>query len=107
VEDALVQISTYREELVAQESRTLIAIETEELAHVRYDEGSTTYLEVLEQQRQSFTAQQDLLANRLNIVNSYILLYKSLGGGWLTPEEEQEFLQRQQQQQLQQTTENQ
>ncbi len=80
------------------------AIESEELAHVRYDEGSTTYLEVLEQQRQSFSAQLDLLANRLNIVNSYILLYKALGGGWLTPEEEQEFLEQQQQQQQQQQT---
>ena len=89
VEDALVQISTYMEELHAQESRTYTAIESEELAYVRYDEGSTTYLEVLEQQRQSFTAQLDLLANRLNIVNSYILLYKALGGGWLTPEEQQ------------------
>jgi multidrug efflux system outer membrane protein len=71
---------------------------------VRYEEGSTTYLEVLEQQRQSFSAQLDLLANRLNIVNSYILLYKALGGGWLTPEEQQEFLEQQQlleQQQIQ------
>ncbi|RLD69390.1 MAG: hypothetical protein DRI98_10615 [Bacteroidetes bacterium] len=97
VEDALVQIATFREEMSAQESRTLTAIETEELAHVRYEEGSTTYLEVLEQQRQSFSAQLDLLANRLNIVNSYILLYKSLGGGWLTPEEQQEFLEQQEQ----------
>jgi multidrug efflux system outer membrane protein len=104
VEDALVQISTYREEMVAQESRTYTAIETEELAYVRYEEGTTTYLEVLEQQRQSFSAQLDLLANRLNIVNSYILLYKALGGGWLTPEEEQEFLeqQRMEQQELEQ-----
>ena len=92
VEDALVQISTYREEHSAQESRTNTAIETEELSYVRYDEGSTTYLEVLEQQRQSFSAQLDLLANRLNIVNSYILLYKALGGGWLTPQEEQDYL---------------
>ena len=99
VEDALVQIATYREELQAQESRTYTAIESEELAHVRYDEGSTTYLEVLEQQRQSFSAQLDLLANRLNIVNSYILLYKALGGGWLSLEEQQEFLEQQQQQQ--------
>jgi len=101
VEDALVQISTYREEYSAQESRTNTAIETEELSYVRYDEGSTTYLEVLEQQRQSFTAQLDLLANRLNIVNSYILLYKALGGGWLTPEEEQDYLESLAQQQAQ------
>jgi multidrug efflux system outer membrane protein len=109
VEDALVQISTYREEMVAQESRTYTAIETEELAYVRYEEGTTTYLEVLEQQRQSFSAQLDLLANRLNIVNSYILLYKALGGGWLTPEEEQEFLEQQEleQQELEQELEQQ
>ena len=99
VEDALVQISTYREELQAQESRTYTAIESEELAHVRYEEGSTTYLEVLEQQRQSFSAQLDLLANRLNILNSYILLYKALGGGWLSPVEQQEYLEQQQMQQ--------
>ncbi len=96
VEDALVKISTYREEMDAQVSRSNTAIETEELAHVRYEEGSTTYLEVLEQQRQSFSAQLDLLANRLNIVNSYILLYKALGGGWLTPEEQEEFLKQEQ-----------
>jgi multidrug efflux system outer membrane protein len=96
VEDALVQISTFREEMDAQVSRTTTAIETEELAHVRYEEGSTTYLEVLEQQRQSFSAQLDLLANRLNIVNSYILLYKALGGGWLTPEEQEVFLEQKQ-----------
>jgi multidrug efflux system outer membrane protein len=101
VEDALVQISTYREELSAQESRTSTAIETEKLSHVRYDEGSTTYLEVLEQQRQSFSAQLDLLANRLNIVNSYILLYKALGGGWLTPQEEKDFLESLTQRQVQ------
>ncbi len=81
VEDALVSIETYKEELVAQESRTTTAIGSEELAHVRYDEGSTTYLEVLEQQRQSFSAQLDLLSNRLNLLNSYIRLYKALGGG--------------------------
>ncbi|WP_340112712.1 efflux transporter outer membrane subunit [Maribellus mangrovi] len=92
VEDALVNISTYEEELIAQESRTSTAMESEELAYVRYEEGSTTYLEVLEQQRQSFSAQLDLLANRLNILNSYILLYKALGGGWLSPEEQQVFL---------------
>ncbi|TRX62381.1 efflux transporter outer membrane subunit [Carboxylicivirga sp. M1479] len=82
VEDALIKIDTYKEELIAQESRTETSVESEELSHIRYDEGSTTYLEVLEQQRQAFSAQLDLLSNRLNLINSYILLYKALGGGW-------------------------
>jgi len=97
VEDALISIETYREELIAQESRTETAMQSEELSSVRYDEGSTTYLEVLEMQRQSFAAQLDLLSNRLNLLNSYILLYKALGGGWLSPEEEQEYIERQRQ----------
>ena len=91
VEDALTSISNYREELVAQESRTVTAIESETLAHIRYDEGSTTYLEVLEQQRASFSAQLDVLTTRLNLINSYILLYKALGGGWLSPQEEKGY----------------
>jgi multidrug efflux system outer membrane protein len=83
VEDALASIQSFREELKVQESRTLTAVESEKLAHIRYDEGSTTYLEVLEQQRASFSAQLDVLTTRLNLINSYILLYKALGGGWI------------------------
>ena len=95
VEDALISIETYKEELIAQQSRTKTAMESENLAYVRYDEGSTTYLEVLEMQRQSFGAQLDLLSNRLNLLNSYIRLYKALGGGWLSPEEEQQYMEEQ------------
>lgn len=88
VEDALVKINTFEEEMHAQETRSLTAISSEELAHVRYIEGLTTYLEVLEQQRQSFNSQLDYVIARLNVLNSYVLLYKSLGGGWLSEEEE-------------------
>lgn len=95
VEDALISISTYREGLAAQESRKKTAVSSEELSYIRYNEGTTTYLEVLEQQRQSFSAQLDVVSARLNLLNSYILLYKALGGGWLSPEEEQAFLEQQ------------
>lgn len=92
VEDALVNISTFKKEIIAQESRAKTAIESESLSYVRYNEGSTTYLEVLEQQRQSFSSQLELLTARMNLLNSYILLYKALGGGWLSPEEEKAYL---------------
>jgi multidrug efflux system outer membrane protein len=88
VEDALINIRSYRKELKAQESRASTSIESEKLAYIRYNEGSTTYLEVLEQQRSSFSAQIDVLNTRLSLLNSYILLYKALGGGWITPEQE-------------------
>ncbi len=92
VEDALVSISSYRKEIIAQESRKKTAMESEELSFIRYNEGSTTYLEVLEQQRQSFSSQLQVLTARFNLLNSYILLYKALGGGWLSPEEEKAYL---------------
>ncbi len=92
VEDALVSISTYKNEVVIQESRAETAIESESLSYVRYNEGATTYLEVLEQQRQSFSSQLELVTARMNLLNSYILLYKALGGGWLSPEEEKAYL---------------
>ncbi len=91
VEDALVGISTYKKEIVVQESRVKTAIESESLSYVRYNEGATTYLEVLEQQRQSFSSQLELVTARINLLNSYILLYKALGGGWLSPEEEKAY----------------
>ncbi len=90
VEDALVKIQTYNEQSVSLESKMYTAVESETLSKVRYDQGSTTYLEVLEQQRQSFSSQLDFINVRLNLANSYILLYKALGGGWLSPEEEEQ-----------------
>ena len=93
VEDALVSIATFKKEIVAQESRTKTALISEDLSYVRYNEGTTTYLEVLEQERQAFSSQLELLKARLNLVKSYILLYKALGGGWLSPEEENNFIQ--------------
>lgn len=91
VEDALIKIDTYNEEMLAQSSRSNTAISSEDLAMVRYTEGLTTYLEVLEQQRQSFSSQLDFVYSRLNVINSYILLYKALGGGWISQEEETHF----------------
>ena len=89
VEDALISIETLKEELIAQEMRYKAATNAEMLSDNRYMLGETSYLEVLESQRQSFNAQLDFTQTRLNLLNSYIALYKALGGGWLSPEEEQ------------------
>ena len=89
VEDALISIETIKEELIAQEMRYKAATNAEMLSEKRYLLGETSYLEVLESQRQSFNAQLDYTQTRLDLLNSYIALYKALGGGWLSPEEEQ------------------
>lgn len=92
VEDALITIKTLNEELVAQKMRNNAAINAEYLSGERYDKGQTSYLEVLESQRQSFDAQLQYTQTQRELLDAHISLYKSLGGGWLSPEEEQEYL---------------
>jgi len=62
----------------------------EMLSQERYDKGVTSYLEVLESQRQSFDAQLSYSTTRRDLLSSYINLYKALGGGWLSEEEMQQ-----------------
>jgi multidrug efflux system outer membrane protein len=90
VEDALMAIKTYNEELKAAKIRNDAAINAEMLSGQRYDKGQTSYLEVLESQRQSFDAQLAYAQTQSALLESYIALYKALGGGWLSPEEEQQ-----------------
>ncbi|MCS8555164.1 multidrug transporter, partial [Pseudomonas aeruginosa] len=40
------------------------------------------YLTLLDAQRSLFTAQQQLITDRLNQLTSEVNLYKALGGGW-------------------------
>ena len=89
VEDALISIKTLKEELVAQEMRNKAALNALMLSENRYSLGETSYLEVLDSQRQSFDAELDHTQTRLNLLIEYIKLYKALGGGWLSPEQEQ------------------
>lgn len=97
VEDALITIKTLNEELVAQKMRNDAAVNAEYLSGERYDKGQTSYLEVLESQRQSFDAQLQYTQTQRELLDAHISLYKSLGGGWLSPEEEEAFLAAQQQ----------
>lgn len=88
VEDALITISTLKNELIAQRMRNNAAINAEFLASARYDKGQTSYLEVLESQRQSFDAQLIYTQTQRELFDAYISLYKALGGGWISQEEE-------------------
>jgi len=72
------------------------AVNAEFLSGERYDKGQTSYLEVLESQRQSFDAQLQYSETRKELLNAHIALYKALGGGWLSPEEEKAFIEAQQ-----------
>lgn len=87
VENALISVQTLKEELNAVQMQATAAMNAERLSKMRYDKGVTSYLEVLDNQRTSFNAQLQLSKTKQQLINSYISLYKALGGGWLSEEE--------------------
>jgi len=87
VDDALIDINTYRAESESRQRQKKAAINAAELSRARYDGGQTAYLEVLETERSMFNAELEATAVRRNHFSAYIYLYKALGGGWLSQEE--------------------
>jgi multidrug efflux system outer membrane protein len=84
VEDALVEIATYRKELAAVDRQQKAAKNANGLSKERYDKGVASYLEVLDTERTLFSAelQQSDLQQRYR--NAYVNLFKALGGGWIS-----------------------
>jgi multidrug efflux system outer membrane protein len=52
------------------------------LASARYVGGVSSYLEVLDTERQRLTAEQQLAQAQRDVLTSIVQLYKALGGGW-------------------------
>ena len=87
VEDALVEIHTLKEELQARRDHVAAAQNAQYLSGERYDKGVTSFLELIESQRQAFEAELSLSETTQNLFNGYVKLYKALGGGWLSEDE--------------------
>ena len=87
VEDALVDVGTYREQLEAKQREYESARSAADLSRSRYDKGVTSYLEVLETERRLFNVELELSTLIQQYGNAYVGLYKALGGGWITREE--------------------
>jgi len=86
VEDALVGVSTAREQAAAQEKQVNALQSALHLANLRYKGGLANYLDVLIAQRSLFDAELSLAATRRLHLVSVVQLYKALGGGWLPDE---------------------
>lgn len=87
VEDGLISVSTYRTELEAVNKQRKAAQNAAMLSRSRYDGGVTSYLEVLDSERTLFTTELNASLTLRELLNSYVSLYKALGGGWISREE--------------------
>ena len=82
VADSLAGRATLGEQLRAQTAQTTAARIAFELADLRYRNGASSFLEVLDAQRTLFAAQQSAVQVQALQVQNLITLYKVLGGGW-------------------------
>lgn len=81
VADALAGRRYLAEQVEAQERGTLAQRRIADLARKRYREGVSTYLEVLDAERNLFAAEQALIELRRAQVDNLVTLYVALGGG--------------------------
>ncbi len=80
--DALASARQAREAEEAESRRGAALARAAELAGLRYQNGVSSYLEVLDAQRSLYQAQQNRIDARRARLAASAALFKSLGGGW-------------------------
>ena len=82
VNDALIDQEKTRVQLAAQRQQVESLQLYAELAHLRYDNGYTSYLEVVDAERSLFNVQLSYTKTQQVLLQAAINLYKAMGGGW-------------------------
>jgi len=88
VEDALVSTQKAREKLQAQERRVKALGNYASLARLRYDNGYSSYIEVLDAERSLFDSELNAVRTQSEVIVGMISTYKAMGGGWVAQAEE-------------------
>jgi len=81
-EDAFVGVRTSRDQAVAQQRQVDALRRAFDLANRRYQNGVSSYLEVLDAERNLFTSELALTQAQRQELVSGVQLYKALGGAW-------------------------
>jgi multidrug efflux system outer membrane protein len=82
VADGLVEYRKRQEARVQQQALAEASVNTTRLANIRYRGGVTSYLEVLDSERQLFDAELGLARSRRDELLAVVRIYRALGGGW-------------------------
>jgi multidrug efflux system outer membrane protein len=83
VEDALIDQRSSRSQLDAQARQVEALRVYASTARLRYDNGYTSYLEVLDAERSLFDAELAYTQTMGGLLQALINLYKAMGGGWV------------------------
>ncbi|MCO4292981.1 efflux transporter outer membrane subunit [Solitalea sp. MAHUQ-68] len=82
VENSLKAVKTFQDEYAARNKEVIANRNIVSLSRARYDGGFTTFLEVLESERQLYESELNTSITKQNQLAATVQLYKSLGGGW-------------------------
>jgi len=82
VSGAAVSVVKLKQVRLEQEKQVTAAVAAERLARMRYEQGVSSYLEVLDAQQVTFTAQLQLAQTSRDETVAAVQLYRALGGGW-------------------------
>ncbi len=82
VETSAVAYTRAREALVHLEEAAAASERATALARLRYEEGGTGFLEVLDAERTQLEAQDRLSAGRTEAAQGLVAVYRALGGRW-------------------------
>jgi len=83
--DSIAGRATLGEQLRAQRAQAQAEETRFRLADLRYQNGASSYLDVLDAQRALFLVQQGVVVAQAAQVQNLVTLYKVLGGGWTAP----------------------
>jgi multidrug efflux system outer membrane protein len=83
VEDSLVDQKRTREQLDAQKRQVDTLREYARIARIRYENGYTSYIEVLDAERSLFNAELSYTQTQGILFQALVNLYKAVGGGWV------------------------
>lgn len=82
VENSLAEIRTYSNEFDARQTQAAASEKSLMLSKALYDNGYTSFLQVLDAEREYFNAEYEKSVALQNQLISTVRLYKALGGGW-------------------------
>ncbi|MEN3366614.1 MAG: outer membrane protein multidrug efflux system, partial [Burkholderiales bacterium] len=87
VEDALVTFQKSRVQLETQRRQVETLTTYARLARVRYENGYTSLIDVLDAERNLFNAEVSFTQTQNTVYASLVNLYKAMGGGWVVEAE--------------------
>jgi multidrug efflux system outer membrane protein len=82
-QDALIERVKTEEKYFSDGKRRDALTNYKKLSQMRYDEGATSYLEVLDAERNLFSSELDYAKSRATMLKSVVRIFSSLAGGWL------------------------